>query len=218
MDKLKHNRTSPAIIVYGLYLYFSSRSYRFASKSLEPMAKRTHVSIWKWVQKYSKLADRFKVNRHLVKEIFVDETLLKINGQHYWLWLAYEPNIKSCLMLHIYKERTIFVCYQFFKHLRSKYGRKPVYTDGAHWYDAACKWLRLKHIVYETAMMKNLMERFIQQIKDRTECFDDHFPCRMKDDCTREHVWNWLKMFILFLHMQTDRVKFTYFLLKSSLS
>ena len=104
------------------------------------------------------------------------------------------------------------------KHLRSKYGRKPVYTaDGAHWYNDACKWLRLKHIVYETAMMKNLMERFIQQIKDRTECFDDHFPCRMKD-CTREHVWNWLKMFILFLHMQTDRVKFTYFLLKSSLS
>ena len=96
------------------------------------MVKRTHVSIWKWVQKYSKLADRFKVNRHLVNEIFVDETLLKINGQHYWLWIAYEPNIRSCLMLHISKERTIFVCCQFFNYIRSKYGRKPVYTDGAH--------------------------------------------------------------------------------------
>jgi len=120
MDKLKHIRTNPAIIVYGLYLYFTSRSYRFASKSLESMAKRIHVSIWKWVQKYSKLADRFKVNRHLVREIFVDETLLKINGQHYWLWIAYEPNIRSCLMLRISKERTIFVCYQYFKYLRSK--------------------------------------------------------------------------------------------------
>jgi len=217
MDVVKYARTNPAVIAYGLYLYFSSRSYRFASKSLEPVIKRTHVSIWKWVQKYSKLADRFNINKHLVKEILVDETMLKINGQDYWLWLAYEPNIRSCLMLHISRERTIFVCYQFFKHLRSKYGRKPVYTDGAHWYNDACKWLRLKHIVYETATMKNLIERFIQQIKDRTECFDDHFPCRMKD-CTREHVWNWLKMFILFLHMQTDRVKFTYFLLKSSLS
>jgi transposase-like protein len=60
---------------------FNSRSYRFASKSLEPIIKRTHVSIWKWVQKYSKLADRFKVKRHLVKEILVDETFLKVNGQ-----------------------------------------------------------------------------------------------------------------------------------------
>jgi transposase-like protein len=60
---------------------FSSRSYRFASKSFEPIIKRTNVSIWKWVQKYSKLADRFKVKRHLVKEILVDETFLKVNGQ-----------------------------------------------------------------------------------------------------------------------------------------
>jgi putative transposase len=81
MDILKYiSRTDPAVIAYGLYLYFSSRSYRFASKSLEPIIKRTHVSIWKWVQKYSKLADRFKVKRHLVKEILVDETLLKVNG------------------------------------------------------------------------------------------------------------------------------------------
>jgi putative transposase len=86
MDILKYiSRTDPAVIAYGLYLYFSSRSYRFASKSLEPIIKRTHVSIWKWVQKYSKLADRFKVKRHLVKEILVDETLLKVNGQAYWL-------------------------------------------------------------------------------------------------------------------------------------
>jgi hypothetical protein len=93
-----------------------------------------------------------------------------------------------------------------------------LYGRGARWYNTACKWLRLKHIVYETGMMKNLMERFIQQIKDRIECFnDDHFPCRMKD-CTREHVWNWLKMFILFLHMKTDRIKFTCFLKKSTLS
>ena len=70
------------------------------------------------------------------------------------------------------RKNHLFVCYQFLKQLRSKYGRKPVCTDSAHWYDDdACKWLRLKHFVYEIEMKKNLMERFIQQIKDRTECF-----------------------------------------------
>lgn len=132
------------------------------------------------MQKYSQSYDRFKVNRHSVREIFVDETLFKINGQDYWLWLAYEPNLHVCLLFHISRERTIFVWYQFFKQIRKKYGiRKPIHTDGAHWYNDACKWLRLKHRVYGTEM-KNMIERFIQQIKDRTECFDDHFHATKK--------------------------------------
>lgn len=206
---MKRTRTRPAVIAYALYLYFSSRSYRCASKCLESVVKRTHVAIWKWVQKYSRYADRFRTDRRLVNKIFVDETLLQIDGQDHWLWIAYEPKLNSCLMMHLSRERTILVCYQFFKQLRKKFGRKPIYTDGARWYSDACKWLRLKHIVYGTEL-KNLMERFIQQIKDRTECFDDHFPCRRrKEDCDRQHVWNWLKLFILYLHLDADRVRFT---------
>ena len=54
-------------------------------------------------------------------------------------------------MMYLSKDRrTIFICYRFFKQLRARYGsRKPIHTDGAHWYnDDACKWLRLKHHVY----------------------------------------------------------------------
>jgi putative transposase len=79
-------------------------------------------------------------------------------------------------------------------------------------YNDACKWLRLKHHVDDTGL-KNLMERFVlvQQIKDRTERFDDHFPCRKKN-CNRQHVWNWLKLFILYLDMNKDRMRFIMFL------
>jgi putative transposase len=209
---MKRNRTCPAVIAYGLYLYFSSRSYRCASKCLEPLVKRSHVAIWKWIQKYSDCADIFQTNKRAVKEIFVDETLLRIDGQDYWLWIAYEPHLNTCLMMHLSRERTIFVCYRFFKHLRHRYGRKLVYTDGARWYNDACRWLRLRHIIYGTEM-KNLMERFVQQIKDRTECFDDHFPRRVrKENCDRQHVWNWLKLFVLYLHMGMDRIRFMTFL------
>lgn len=208
-------RTHPAIVGYGIYLYFSSRSFRLAAKCLSSVIERTHVSIWKWVQRYSDRADRFRTDKRLVKEIFVDETLLQIDGCDYWLWIAYEPNLDVCLMMHLSRERTIFVCYQFFKQLRTRYGRKPIFTDGALWYNDACKWLRLKHQVYGTEL-KNLMERFIQQIKDRTECFDDHFPCRKKDNnCDRQHIWNWLKLFILYLHAGMDRIRFTAFLVRN---
>jgi putative transposase len=68
------------------------------------------------------------------------------------------------MRMQLSKERTIFICYRFFKQLRTRYGsRKPIHTDGAHWYNDACKWLRLKHHVYRRA--KEVMERFIQKIK-----------------------------------------------------
>jgi len=54
------------------------------------------------------------------------------------------------------------------------------------------------------------MERFIH-IKDRTECFDDHLPCT-KEGCDRKHVWNWMKLFLFYLHMGADRIRFTTFL------
>ncbi len=216
MDSFERIRTHPIIIAYGLYLYFSSRSYRFASKSLEQITKRTHVSIWKWVQKYAKLTDRFVIGRRRIKEIFVDETLLKVDGQNYWLWLAYEPNLHVCLLFHLSRERTIFVCYQFFRRIRTRFGNKPIFTDSAHWYNDACRWLRLKHVIYGTEL-KNIMERFIQQIKDRTECFDDNFPCRTHK-CDRQHVDNWLRLYLLYLHMKTDRVKFIDFVIRNSLS
>jgi putative transposase len=78
----------------------------------------------------------------------------------------------------------MLVCYRFFKQLKDRYGRKPIFTDGAYWYNTACRWLRLSHQMYG-AELKNIMEQFIQYIKDRTECFDDHFPCR-KPDCNMQ--------------------------------
>jgi transposase-like protein len=95
-----------------------------ASKSLESIVKRTHISIWKWVKRFSECADKFRADKRSIKVIFVDETLIKINGQDHWLWIAYEPNIHSCLLFHLSRERTIFVCYQFFRQIRSRYGSK----------------------------------------------------------------------------------------------
>ena len=43
--------------------------------------------------------------------------------------------------------------------------------------------------------LKNLMERMNEHIKDRTEAFDDLFPCRRPKF---DHVKNWLKAFRFF--------------------
>ena len=71
-------RTPIALILYALYLYFSSLSLRRASHVLEPIIKRSHVAIWKWIQKYSFVLDSFDVDKHDVESIFIDETEINV--------------------------------------------------------------------------------------------------------------------------------------------
>ena len=58
----------------------------------------------------------------------------------------------------------------------------------------ACKFLKLNHHLH-SSFEKSIIERTMQYIKDRTESFDDHFPCRKKK-CKLEHVINWLNLFV----------------------
>ncbi|MGB9659999.1 MAG: DDE-type integrase/transposase/recombinase [Nitrososphaerales archaeon] len=189
-------RTPVWLMLYGIYLYFCCTSFVRASRALEPFIKRSYVAIWKWVQRFSSMADRFRVERGKVKCILVDETSAKIKGVEAWVWVAVEPYLKCFLGFYVTWSRSNLSAYLFLKELRRRYGRKPIYTDDASWYPLACKWLKLEHHVFDDEW-KEFMERMNQYLKDRTECFDDLFPC-FKEGCKREHVNNWLTFFIYY--------------------
>ena len=87
----------------------------------------------------------------------------------------------------------MFVAEKFLSGLVRVHGKHPVSTDGGTWYPQACRFLELKHHIH-SPLEKSLIERTMQYIKDRTECFDDYFPCRVKN-CRLEHVKNWLRLF-----------------------
>jgi putative transposase len=112
------------------------------------------------------------------------------------LWIATEPVHKTVVGIHISESRNMFVAENFIRSLVSKYGRHTVYTDGGTWYPEACKILRLKHYLYSPSE-KSLIERIIQYFKDRTESFDDYYPCNSKgEDCNNSHVYNWIELFV----------------------
>jgi transposase-like protein len=49
------------------------------------MVKRSHVTMEMDSERYTFLADRFKVDRpKIIQVLFVDETLIKIGGLEYW--------------------------------------------------------------------------------------------------------------------------------------
>jgi hypothetical protein len=62
-------------------------------------------------------------------------------------------------------------------------------------YPQACNFLKITHHLHSAYEKSIIIERTIQYIKDRTEMFDDYFPCR-KDNCKLVHITNWLKLFV----------------------
>jgi len=48
------------------------------------------------------------------------------------------------------------------------------------------------------AEIRNLMERVIQYVKDRTKLFDNYIPC-IKEECGEEHAENLLKSIMIML-------------------
>jgi putative transposase len=187
------NRTSSQIIGYGMYLYFLGLSFRNTAKALSflHIVKISHVSIWNWLQKYR----HWKyVKNEKIKEYTIDETAIKAGSELIWLWVVIEPIYKEILSFYISKERNMFVVKRFLSTVIEKFGNHTVSSDGGTWYPGACKFLKLKHHLH-SSFEKSIIERTMQYIKDRTESFDDYFPCR-KNKCKLMHVKQWVKLFV----------------------
>ncbi|MDN5845221.1 MAG: hypothetical protein L0H53_02995 [Candidatus Nitrosocosmicus sp.] len=95
------------------------------------------------------------------------------------------------------KERNMLIAERFISGLVKIHGKHPLSTDGGGtWYPMACRFLGLEHHIH-SPLEKSIIERTMQYIKDRTESFDDYFPCRLKN-CKLKHVRNWLKLFVTY--------------------
>ena len=189
---ITRNKTPSKYVYYGLYLYFSGLSLRRAAERLSYIFKRNHVSIWNWIQKYH--PKRISSKRKRIAEYIIDETLIKAGSQYIWLWVAIEPENRQILALNISKERNMLIAERFISGLVRIHGKHPVSTDGGTWYPQACRFLKLDHHIH-SSLEKSLIERTMQYIKDRTESFDDYFPCKSKN-CKLKHLRNWLQLFV----------------------
>ena len=158
---------------------------------------------WNWIQKYK--PQGISCSRRKITEYVVDETLIKVGSEHNWLWVAIGLKYKEILALTISKERNMFVAERFISGLVQIYGGHSVSTDKGTWYPQACRFLRIKYN-FHSPLEKSLIERTMQYIKDRTECFDDYFPCRKKR-CKPRQVKNWMRFFADYHNNELESVK-----------
>ncbi|MDR4492406.1 MAG: DDE-type integrase/transposase/recombinase [Candidatus Nitrosocosmicus sp.] len=177
--------------MYAVNLYFDGLSLRKTSKALSRFVNRSHTAIRDWIEKYK--PKRLLSKSKKIAEFIVDETLIKVGSEYVWLWVAIEPQNREILAVTVSRERNMLIVEKFLSGLVKDCGRHPLSTDGGTWYPQGCKFLKLDHHIH-SSWEKSLIERTIQYIKDRTESFDDYFPCK-KQNCKLEHIKQWIWIF-----------------------
>ena len=186
-------RTEPEDISYCLYLYFPGLSLRNTSKAVSRFVKRSHTAIRDWIQKYKPETGSRKLR---ITGFMIDETIIKVGSEYIWLWIAIENDNREIFQISISKERNIFVAERFISNLMKRYGE---YTSCFNWWryvvSTGLQILRLQHHHIHSPYEKSIIERTVQYIKDRTEGFDDYFPCR-KSKCKSQHIQKWLNLFV----------------------
>src|SRR5215203_1617024 len=126
--KFIRNRTSTVIVMYSLYLYFLGLSLRNTSKALVIFRdeKRSHIAVWNWIQRFGSLQI---YKRKRIPAFIIDETVIQVGSQHFWLWICIEPVYSSVLgRIYISEERDMLVAERFIQSLVERYGRHTQYS------------------------------------------------------------------------------------------
>jgi transposase-like protein len=123
----------------------------------------------------------------MLEYCLVDDTRIKIGSREGVLYIAFEPYLRKIIYMMTFDVANTLTSLIFIKRVRAICGSKIIIlTDGAPYYRASCRILNLRHGVYSIEV-RNLMERIIEYVKDRTKLFDNYIPC-IKDECDEKHA------------------------------
>ena len=76
------------------------------------------MSVWNWIQRF---AEYPIYKRKRVSAFIIDETVIQVGSQHFWLWFCIEPIDKSVLRIYISEERNMLVAETFIRSLVENY-------------------------------------------------------------------------------------------------
>ncbi len=186
----RRNKRKIELKILSAILYFYGLSLRKASKFISLFQKMSHESIRTYYHRIKRiLKPPEKKERRLIA---IDETKLKLENRHIFVWSAIDVDTKECLAVWATEGRSSFHAYAFLKEVLKYCENKPeVVVDRGFWYRWALKRLGLDY-KHETFGERNVVEGFFSLLKRRTKRFFSRFPFRSSFDS----VQSWLESFV----------------------
>ncbi|WP_181686288.1 IS6 family transposase [Halorhabdus salina] len=188
LDFVERERTPRRLMELGIRLHLAGLSLSNTVSELEKFGvQRSRKAVHDWVQK----ADLQPVSGKAPNQVALDETVIRINDQRYWLYAAADPKTNELLHIQLYSTTTTALTEMFLQELREKHDvdNAVFLVDGAQHLQTALQRVGLRFQV-ERSGNRNSVERIFREVKRRTSSFSNCF--RHVEPETAE---NWLQSF-----------------------
>jgi transposase-like protein len=149
--------------------------------------ERARSTVHNWVHKADLQPEEGRSPDHVA----VDETVIRLNDERYWLYAAVDPETNELLHTKLEPTRTNVIAYSFFRELREKHNVDDAVflVDGATPLNDACRRHGLD-FRYERHGNRNSVERVFREVKRRTTSFSNCFS-----HAEAETANEWLRSF-----------------------
>jgi transposase-like protein len=149
--------------------------------------ERARSTVHNWVHKADLQPEEGRSPDHVA----VDETVIRLNDEQYWLYAAVDPETNELLHTKLEPTRTNVIAYSFFGELREKHDVDDAVflVDGAKPLNDACRRHGLD-FRYERHGNRNSVERVFREVKRRTTSFSNCFS-----NAEAETANEWLRSF-----------------------
>ena len=115
LDFVERERTPSELMELGIRLHLSGLSLSNTIREIEKFGvKRSRKAVHDWVQK----ADLQPASNATPDHIALDETVIRINGQQFWLYAAVDPETNRFLHIRLFTTTTTALTQQFLRELR----------------------------------------------------------------------------------------------------
>ena len=173
LDFVERERTPEQAMKLGIQMHLAGLSLSNTVSVLDELGvQRSRKAVHDWVQK----ADLQPVDGANPNHVAVDETVIRINDQQFWLYAAVNPDTNKILHLRLFTTTTTALTERFLQELREKHDVDGAVflVDGAKHLQAALQRVGLR-FQYQRRGNRNSVERVFREVKRRTSSFSNCF-------------------------------------------
>jgi putative transposase len=188
LDFVEREATPQLLMKLSIQLHLAGLSLSNTVSILEIFGvDRARSTVHNWVHKADLQPDAGRRPNHVA----VDETVIRLNDEQYWLYAAVDPDSNKLLHTTLEPTRTNVLAHTFFRELREKHDVDDAVflVDGATPLKDACNRHGLR-FRYEKHGNRNSVERVFCEVKRRTTSFSNCFS-----NANAETADNWLRSF-----------------------
>ncbi|QSG08670.1 IS6 family transposase [Halapricum desulfuricans] len=192
LEFVEREATPRLLMKLGIQLHLSGLSLSNTVSILEIFGvERARSTIHNWVHK----ADLQPESGRSPDHVAVDETVIRLNDENYWLYAAVDPETNELLHTKLDPTTNKVIAHAFFTELREKHDvENAVFLiDGSLSLKDACSRHGLD-FRYERHGNRNSVERVFREVKQRTSSFSNCFSnaeAETADDWLRSFAFAW---------------------------